>query len=360
MSIASLNPSGTTHSFPPVRVWRVLDTDTLDGICVTRSIPFLNADALDGVFFGHRSDQGRTIVPLTGGGETQAPQTAAPPKMCDLRTLVRSTATPNITLVPVDDLGTMEGAEFAQERTTAPRTVRLLPPILLTPPAQLVVAELVKSDTQATHAAPTIAPSRGHRWGLAAAVAAVSLLMVSVIGVTILSVIGQEPTPDAEHSLEAVLPHLNAVSKPPEVPPAKAAPQEATPVVPGPQSKPLSLDGAPLHGSPQTLASFDYAFERVSREYTTADVARLQEVLGRCGDRPLVVTGHTCATGDARVNRLIGLARGRDLGDVIAALGVAEHRLAVRSSGEEAPAFGNDTHAGRASNRRATVGCSAD
>jgi outer membrane protein OmpA-like peptidoglycan-associated protein len=71
----------------------------------------------------------------------------------------------------------------------------------------------------------------------------------------------------------------------------------------------------------------------------------------------VVVTGHSCWLGTARVQRTVGLARAEAVRQRLLAGGFDDRRIRVVSAGAREPAASNITRAGRRENRRATLTC---
>ncbi|UFH50687.1 OmpA family protein [Pseudomonas sp. KNUC1026] len=71
--------------------------------------------------------------------------------------------------------------------------------------------------------------------------------------------------------------------------------------------------------------------------------------------RALRVEGYTDSTGNASDNRALSQARAQAVVDLLASLGVAPERMAVRGYGGQFPIEANASERGRALNRRVEV-----
>jgi outer membrane protein OmpA-like peptidoglycan-associated protein len=67
------------------------------------------------------------------------------------------------------------------------------------------------------------------------------------------------------------------------------------------------------------------------------------------------LTGHTDATGNARRNDKLSEGRAQAAARVLTQNGVADFRVSASGKGKREPVAGNDTAAGRASNRRVDI-----
>lgn len=86
--------------------------------------------------------------------------------------------------------------------------------------------------------------------------------------------------------------------------------------------------------------------------------AVLDEVVRLARARPelsLVLEGHTDDVGDAAANLALSAARAEAVRQALVARGIEAARLAAAGLGESQPVAGNDTAAGRASNRRVNL-----
>lgn len=77
----------------------------------------------------------------------------------------------------------------------------------------------------------------------------------------------------------------------------------------------------------------------------------------RCGDRPIVLTGHTCDLGPAEGNLILGHERARMVRRVLVDAGLPYQQMDIASAGSHEPISPNDSDAGRRQNRRVTVAC---
>ncbi|EGF90743.1 ompA family protein [Asticcacaulis biprosthecium C19] len=86
----------------------------------------------------------------------------------------------------------------------------------------------------------------------------------------------------------------------------------------------------------------------------------LSKVVADCpADVKLIIAGYTDATGDAKANQLISLARAQTAADGLVKRGVDAGRIQVQGMGGAAPVADNATPEGRAANRRIVIRATA-
>ena len=87
--------------------------------------------------------------------------------------------------------------------------------------------------------------------------------------------------------------------------------------------------------------------------------ARLRELVQRLKAENrnvyLEIQGHTDATGDAKANEALGLARAEAVRRFMSREGIALNRITTISYGDTAPVAPNNTREGRAQNRRVAI-----
>lgn len=88
----------------------------------------------------------------------------------------------------------------------------------------------------------------------------------------------------------------------------------------------------------------------------SSKLLHLKEVAQRCPD-VIQIVGHTCNLGTFLSNQAVGLVRATWVKDVLVTIGLPAKRIKVISAAHHKPAASNKTYAGRALNRRVTVGC---
>jgi OOP family OmpA-OmpF porin len=106
---------------------------------------------------------------------------------------------------------------------------------------------------------------------------------------------------------------------------------------------------------------FPGVFERNSSHPHDIDAAALGDIVRllrtRCADGSIVVTGHTCALGDARSNRELSLLRARRVGELLVRTGFSPEQLRFVGQGDRQPIADNRVIEGKRQNRRVTISC---
>ena len=120
---------------------------------------------------------------------------------------------------------------------------------------------------------------------------------------------------------------------------------------------PVGLDA--VEGEDRTLSDEDI---RVPVRFEFNSYEAIQERgfgqflrAARTHDGDIVLTGHTDNHGTADQNRVMGLGRSWSVSLLMAAGGIDERRMALKSAGEHQPIASNDSEDGRAANRRVTA-----
>ena len=85
------------------------------------------------------------------------------------------------------------------------------------------------------------------------------------------------------------------------------------------------------------------------------NLARLADVFKSDPQRSAAIEGHTDSVGGASANRDLSLRRADAVMTALVNLGVPADRLSTRGFGEDSPAAGNDSAAGRQLNRRVEI-----
>ena len=87
-----------------------------------------------------------------------------------------------------------------------------------------------------------------------------------------------------------------------------------------------------------------------------ANLTKMAGILNKYEDTNILIEGHTDSTGEAGVNKAIGLRRAEAVRDYLHEQhGVALRKMNVVSCGEDEPVAPNDTREGRAQNRRVVI-----
>ncbi len=123
-------------------------------------------------------------------------------------------------------------------------------------------------------------------------------------------------------------------------------------------TKPDLLSDRRLNSGKQT-AEFVLQFsfnESTVTNLPSTKLLHLKEVAQRCPDA-IQIVGHTCNLGTFLSNQAVGLVRATWVKDVLVTIGLPANRIKVVSAAHHKPAASNKTYAGRALNRRVTVGC---
>jgi outer membrane protein OmpA-like peptidoglycan-associated protein len=100
--------------------------------------------------------------------------------------------------------------------------------------------------------------------------------------------------------------------------------------------------------------AFDYKSTAIRPDFLPT-IEQVAEVLAEHDRSRVQVVGHTDAVGSGAYNRELSLARADSVRDALAVYGVDPARIRVEGRGEAEPRAGNDSEAGRASNRRVEI-----
>ena len=119
---------------------------------------------------------------------------------------------------------------------------------------------------------------------------------------------------------------------------------------------PVALAVAEPASRHEVLAGAAFASGRAElRDQATARLLEIALWLRSEPAAPILIEGHTDASGDDEANRRLSVARAEAVRDRLAALGISLARIEVVGRGELEPVADNDTPEGRAANRRVVV-----
>jgi outer membrane protein OmpA-like peptidoglycan-associated protein len=143
---------------------------------------------------------------------------------------------------------------------------------------------------------------------------------------------------------------------PPAVVAAPAAPKPATPAPAAPPAAPVVATadtceqdlGTAMKASRILFGSSSASLRRESQPV----LLQIAAAIKRCGDRKILIGGHTDSTGTAGFNESLSKNRAKAVADALVKTGIPMARLQVAGFGPAKPVATNDTEAGKLQNRR--------
>ena len=160
---------------------------------------------------------------------------------------------------------------------------------------------------------------------------------------SLLPVIHSPVIPNEDHSEPRpdLIAKAPAIADPPPIPPAPKEKKPVAEILEGVQDAFFAYNGHDL--LPEARTALDH------------DVEALQSIFEDFPSMVLTVEGHCDERGSAEYNLALGDLRARTARDFLAALGVAESRLAVISYGKERPQCAQQEESCWQKNRRAHI-----
>jgi formylglycine-generating enzyme required for sulfatase activity len=170
-----------------------------------------------------------------------------------------------------------------------------------------------------------------------------------------------------EMGFRAAITKLEKIAAPPpkpvEIIPEPLPVQAKIPDKPKPKPKPkpkIDPEPIPMPGPAEITRcivirdiSFDYNSSRIKNEMA-ALLERGVEILKKY-DGKIELHGHTCSMGSKSYNMELGLKRAESVKAFLVSKGISAGRISVKSFGEDAPKYTNQTEAGRSLNRRVEI-----
>jgi outer membrane protein OmpA-like peptidoglycan-associated protein len=114
------------------------------------------------------------------------------------------------------------------------------------------------------------------------------------------------------------------------------------------------VDAAPAMHVPALTVLFDFESAAVTAAGREA-LQQLVPALQAAADMPIVITGHTDATGPTAFNAELAMRRAEAVARVLEAAQISVARMRLEGFGESRPVAPNTTREGRAANRRVEV-----
>jgi outer membrane protein OmpA-like peptidoglycan-associated protein len=192
---------------------------------------------------------------------------------------------------------------------------------------------------------------RRRRWLL---MAAAGVVLAGAAGLLVRPAQHREhPAAATETATRAALVERAPMASPSQVPIPEPAPREASAA---PQVAPMPQPEETMHEM-----RFPGGFYRNSSRPHHIDVAAFGGIVRLlrtgCAAGSIVITGHTCALGDASANQELSLQRARRVGELLVRAGFSPERLRFVSQGDRQPIADNRVIEGQRQNRRVTLSC---
>lgn len=169
------------------------------------------------------------------------------------------------------------------------------------------------------------------------------------------------PSPPVTSTASATVPPVVSAPPPPAVkPPVIAAPSVPTVAKSAAAPAIVAISPSVTDAACTTDLAATVQQDRISFLSSSADIAavsvavvsRIADVLKRCPDLKIEISGHTDSTGSSASNETLSKQRADKVASEIVKAGVNAARLTTAGHGSARPVASNDTVAGKAQNRR--------